>query len=73
MGLAIARGQSIAEAQDEIQQVVEGVVAAKAVQQVANSLGVEMPISQQIYRILYEGAPPRDAVRALMGRSLKPE
>jgi glycerol-3-phosphate dehydrogenase (NAD(P)+) len=73
MGLAIARGQSIAEAQDEIQQVVEGVVAAKAVQQVAHSLGVEMPISQQIYRILYEGAPPRDAVRALMGRALKPE
>jgi glycerol-3-phosphate dehydrogenase (NAD(P)+) len=73
MGLAIARGRSIAEAQDEIQQVVEGVVAAKAVQQVANSLGVEMPISQQIYRILYEGAPPHDAVRALMGRSLKPE
>lgn len=73
MGLAIARGRSIAEAQDEIQQVVEGVVAAKAVQQVAHSLGVEMPICQQIYRILYEGAPPRDAVRALMGRALKPE
>jgi glycerol-3-phosphate dehydrogenase (NAD(P)+) len=73
MGLAIASGRSVAEAQDEIKQVVEGVVAAKAVQQVAHSLGVEMPISQQIYRILYEGAPPRDAVRALMGRALKPE
>lgn len=73
MGLAIARGQSITEAQDDIQQVVEGVVAAKAVHQVADSLGVEMPISRQIYRILYEGAPPRDAVRALMGRALKQE
>lgn len=73
MGLAIASGQSITEAQDDIQQVVEGVVAAKAVHQVANSLGVEMPIAQQIYRIIYEGAPPRDAVRALMGRALKQE
>jgi glycerol-3-phosphate dehydrogenase (NAD(P)+) len=73
MGLAIASGQSITEAQDDIQQVVEGIVAAKAVHQVADSLGVEMPIAQQIYRIIYEGAPPRDAVRALMGRALKQE
>lgn len=73
MGLALAQGQSIAEAQREIGQVVEGVVAAKAVHQVADRLGVEMPISQQIYRILYEGAPPRDAVAVLMGRTLKPE
>jgi glycerol-3-phosphate dehydrogenase (NAD(P)+) len=73
MGLAIAQGRSIAEAQEEIRQVVEGVVAAKAVHQVADKLGVEMPICQQIYRILYEGAPPRDAVTALMGRALKQE
>ena len=73
MGLAIARGRSIAETQLDIGQVVEGVVAAKAVHQVADTLGVEMPICQQIYRILYEGAPPRDAVAALMGRALKPE
>lgn len=73
MGLAIARGRSIAETQHDIGQVVEGVVAAKAVHQVADTLGVEMPICQQIYRILYEGAPPRDAVAALMGRALKPE
>lgn len=73
MGLAIARGQTIEQAQAEIQQVVEGVPAAKAVHQVADRLGVEMPISQQIFRILYEGMPPRAAVDALMGRALKPE
>jgi glycerol-3-phosphate dehydrogenase (NAD(P)+) len=73
MGLALARGQSIAVAQADIQQVVEGVPAAKAVHQVADRLGVEMPISQQIYRILYEGKEPRAAVDALMGRALKPE
>jgi len=73
MGLALARGQSVEEAQADIQQVVEGVPAAKAVHQVADRLGVEMPISQQIYRILYEGKEPRAAVDALMGRALKPE
>jgi glycerol-3-phosphate dehydrogenase (NAD(P)+) len=73
MGLAIAQGRSVADTQHDIGQVVEGVVAAKAVHQVADALGVEMPICQQIYRILYEGAPPRDAVGALMGRALKSE
>jgi glycerol-3-phosphate dehydrogenase (NAD(P)+) len=49
------------------------VLAAKAVREVAERLNVEMPICQQIYRILYEGAPPREAVTTLMGRALKPE
>ena len=73
LGLALARGSSVDEAQQEIRQVVEGVVAAKAVHQVADRLQVEMPICQQVYRIIYEGAPPRDAVNALMGRALRPE
>lgn len=73
MGLALARGKSIEEAQEEIQQVVEGVLAARAVHEVAGKTGVEMPICNEIYRILYEGAPPREAVGALMSRTLKPE
>lgn len=73
MGLALAGGKSIEDAQEEIQQVVEGVLAAKAVKQVADRLSVEMPICQEIYRILYEGIPPRQAVGALMGRALKSE
>lgn len=73
MGLKLAAGQSIEEAQADIQQVVEGVLAAKAVHTVAARHGVEMPICTQVYRILYEGASPRDAVTALMSRSLKPE
>jgi len=73
MGLAIASGKSIDEAQEEIQQVVEGVLAAKAVKQVADRMSVEMPICQEIYRILYDGVSPREAVGALMSRALKPE
>ncbi len=73
MGLALASGKTIEEAQEEIQQVVEGVLAAKAVKEVADNLGIEMPICHQVYRILYEGASPRQAVGALMGRELKSE
>jgi glycerol-3-phosphate dehydrogenase (NAD(P)+) len=73
MGLALASGKTIEEAQEEIQQVVEGVLAAEAVKEVADNLGIEMPICHQVYRILYEGASPREAVGALMGRELKSE
>lgn len=73
MGLALAGGKTVAEAEREIQQVVEGVLAAEAVHEVAESTGIEMPISHQVYRILHEGASPREAVSALMSRELKPE
>lgn len=73
MGLALASGKTVAEAQEEIQQVVEGVMAAEAVNEVAEKLGIELPICHQIYRILYKGAKPLEAVGALMGRELTSE
>jgi len=73
MGLALASGMTIEEAQEEIQQVVEGVLAAKAVKEVADELTIEMPICQQVYGILYQGTSPREAVETLMGRKLKSE
>ena len=73
MGLMLAAGKDAETAQAEIGQVVEGVMAAEAVHEVADELGIEMPICQQVYRILYEGASPREAVGALMNRALKAE
>ena len=73
MGLALASGMTIEEAQEEIQQVVEGVLAAEAVKEVADKLNIEMPICQQVYGILYEGTSPRTAVETLMRRQLKSE
>jgi len=72
-GLAIAAGQSADEAQRAIGQVVEGVHAASAVRDVALRATVEMPIAEQVYRVLHEGRDVRDAVRSLMGRELKRE
>jgi glycerol-3-phosphate dehydrogenase (NAD(P)+) len=73
MGLALAAGKTVKEAEAEIQQVVEGVLAARAVHQVAGKAGVEMPICEQIYQILYHDADPGEAVAALMKRDLKSE
>jgi len=73
MGLALASGQGIEEAQKEIGQVVEGVLAARAVWSVSRKLNVDMPICEQIYLILYENKAPQTAVEALMGRDLRQE
>ena len=73
MGLALANGKSVEETAEEIGQVVEGVYAAKAVHEVAAREHCEMPICEQVYRILYENAAPGDAVTSLMGRSIKSE
>ena len=73
MGLALAAGKTVAEAEAEIKQVVEGVLAARAVWEKAQALGVEMPIAEQIYRIIYEQKSPQEAVTDLMRRALKPE
>jgi glycerol-3-phosphate dehydrogenase (NAD(P)+) len=72
-GLGLAAGKTVEEMQEEIGQVVEGVKAAKAVHEVAEKLGIEMPIVNVVYRILYEGLSPREAVSELMKRQLKPE
>jgi glycerol-3-phosphate dehydrogenase (NAD(P)+) len=72
-GLALASGEKVDAAQKTIGQVVEGVLAANAVRSVAQRAGVEMPICEQVYRVVYEGVAPQDAVKELMSRALKPE
>jgi glycerol-3-phosphate dehydrogenase (NAD(P)+) len=73
LGLALARGVSPAAAQAEIGQVVEGVLAARAVRDVARKSSVEMPITEQIYRVLYENVTARVAVQSLMQRAVRSE
>jgi glycerol-3-phosphate dehydrogenase (NAD(P)+) len=72
-GLGLAAGKTAEQVQAEIGQVVEGVLAARAVHDVAQRLGVEMPISEQVYQVLYEARPARQAVYALMGRTIRSE
>lgn len=72
-GLALARGEATASAARAIGQVVEGQYAAVAVRSVAAGLGLEMPICEQVYRVLQGEASPQDAVMALMARAIGPE
>ena len=72
-GMSLGRGESPAQAQAAIDQVVEGVGAAQAVHSVAQDRGVDMPICREIYEIVHEGKPVRAAVQALMGRELRAE
>jgi glycerol-3-phosphate dehydrogenase (NAD(P)+) len=72
-GLLLAQGLSPAQALAKIGQAVEGYAAARAIRGVAASAGVEMPLCEMAYRVLYEGLPAREAVRALMSRPIRPE
>ncbi len=73
MGLALASGKSAVEAQASIGQAVEGVSAAREVWRLAGREQVEMPITEQVYRLLYAGSSPLQAARALSGRPPRPE
>jgi glycerol-3-phosphate dehydrogenase (NAD(P)+) len=68
VGLRLGRGEKLAAILGEMKQVAEGVKTAKSVHDLAQREGVEMPIAEQVYRILYEDKDPKQAVFELMGR-----
>ncbi len=73
LGLALAAGQDVAEARAAIGQEVEGINTAREVWHKARELGIEMPITEQTYRVLYEGLDPRQAVHNLLARQMRAE
>ncbi len=73
MGLALAEGLTIEQARQRIGQEVEGVHTAQEVYRLSRRHAVEMPISEQVYGVLYEQLDPGSAVRNLLERSQKPE
>jgi len=72
-GRAIASGKPVDQAIAEIGQVVEGYHAAKAVHMVAKKLGVDMPICEHVYQVLYEGMPIPEVVKSMLGREVSSE
>jgi glycerol-3-phosphate dehydrogenase (NAD(P)+) len=73
MGLALAAGKDVATARIEIGQEVEGVATAREVRAKALALGVEMPITEQTFRVLYDGLDPTTAVSNLLSRQARAE
>jgi glycerol-3-phosphate dehydrogenase (NAD(P)+) len=72
-GLQLGAGKTPEAALADIGQAVEGYLTAQAVHAVAERLGVEMPLCEGIYRVLYEGVPAREAVRELLARPIRAE
>ncbi len=72
-GLALGLGKDRAAAMQEIDQEIEGVSAAKETFLLAKKYAIDMPITEQTYKVLYEGLAPRTAVQNLLAREQKAE
>jgi glycerol-3-phosphate dehydrogenase (NAD(P)+) len=72
-GERLGKGESVEGILSSTQMVAEGVKTAKSAVQLAQRQGVEVPIAREVFAIIYEGKPPKQAVRDLMTREAKPE
>lgn len=72
-GILIGMGKTVEEALDEVKMVVEGVNTTKSVYELANNINIEMPITNELYKVLYEKKPANDAVLELMLRDKRHE
>jgi glycerol-3-phosphate dehydrogenase (NAD(P)+) len=73
VGEALAKGQSLPDALSSVRGTAEGVDTTVVARKSARQLGVEMPIAEQVYKVLFEGLEVEEAVPALMEREVKHE
>ena len=73
LGLALGQGGRLPDILRDIGQEVEGVATAREVYALAKARQVELPITEQVYRVLYENLSPQAAVEALLRREPRPE
>jgi glycerol-3-phosphate dehydrogenase (NAD(P)+) len=72
-GEMLGLGKTRAEAEQALDGVVEGVFTVKAALALGQKLDVELPIIEQVHKIVHDGADPRSAVAALMRRDFREE
>lgn len=72
-GLLLAQGKTLEQVHKEIGQAIEGIKTAKEVVSLARQYDVEVPISEQVYRVLYENCPIEEAVHTLLSRKSSQE
>ena len=73
VGEELGKGRTLAEITAELSEVAEGINTARAVKKLADRAGLEMPITNEVNAVLYDGKPARDAVSELMSRPLREE
>ena len=72
-GILIGQGKDVQEAMKEVGAVVEGYYAAKSAYELGKQEGIDMPITEAAYKVLYEGADVKEAVKGLLSRQRKAE
>ncbi len=70
VGFEMGRGRNLVDVLDALGHVAEGVATAKSAHKLAHRLGVDMPITAEVYSVLHEGKPVRQAAMDLMSREL---
>jgi glycerol-3-phosphate dehydrogenase (NAD(P)+) len=73
VGEELGKGRTLPEITSELNEVAEGINTARAVKKLADRAGLEMPITNEVNAVLYDGKPARDAVAELMSRPLREE
>ena len=73
VGEELGKGRSLDEVLGEMVQVAEGVHTVRTLHALALDVGVEMPITEQVHAVLFEGKDPQQAIRELMRRDPAPE
>ncbi|MDM7881440.1 NAD(P)H-dependent glycerol-3-phosphate dehydrogenase [Staphylococcus borealis] len=73
LGYKLGQGQTMDEALNEMNMVVEGIYTTNSVYHLAKQQNVDMPITNALYKVLFEDKPVKDSVKDLMGRDKKPE
>ena len=73
VGLGLGQGKSLAQVLKEIGQEAEGVLTTKSVHNLAKKMNIEMPITDAVYRVLYDNLSPANGVKQLLERDLKSE
>jgi glycerol-3-phosphate dehydrogenase (NAD(P)+) len=73
VGVEMGRGRKLPDVLSRLGHVAEGVRTAKSAYDLGHKFNVEMPITTEVYRVLYEGKSAKQAVADLMARALKPE
>jgi glycerol-3-phosphate dehydrogenase (NAD(P)+) len=73
VGLALGQGKSLEQILEELGQVAEGVATARSAHNLGIKMGVDLPLTDQIYQIIYENKPVQEALGELLGRERKAE
>ncbi len=73
LGEKIGRGETLQQALEGMVMVAEGVKTSRAAAALARQAGVEVPITEEVCKVLFEGRTAKEAVRSLLSRSAKPE